>query len=121
MDPVTAMGDRSLMDLQDQLLEADGCVSRSYSAEATSCSSNSAVKWKTLPTLDCLSNQILPPIISTIRAQIVNPEPVPPYRRVVDPSACVFPRVALGNYEQPGPVIPTAPLACAANLVRLPR
>ena len=32
---------------------------------------------------------MLPPIISTSRLQIVSPRPVPPYLRVVEPSACV--------------------------------
>jgi hypothetical protein len=45
------------------------------------------VKWSCVPLSTSLSIQIFPPIISTKRAQMVNPKPVPPYLRVVEESA----------------------------------
>ncbi len=46
------------------------------------------VKWNRLPRPTSLSSQILPPIRSTSRAAIASPRPVPPWRRVVELSAC---------------------------------
>ena len=46
-----------------------------------------AVKAKRLPLLRSLSTQISPPIMRTILRQMASPKPVPPYLRVVDPSA----------------------------------
>ena len=46
-----------------------------------------SVKWNVLPAPDSLSTQIRPPIICTSVAEIVRPRPVPPNRRVVEPSA----------------------------------
>ena len=46
------------------------------------------VNQKVLPTPGSLSTQIRPPISSTSLAEIVRPSPVPPNRRVVEPSAC---------------------------------
>ena len=48
-----------------------------------------AVKWKVLPWPGALSTQILPPIICRSWREIVSPKPVPPKRRVVEPSAWV--------------------------------
>ena len=48
---------------------------------------NGAVKWNVLPSPGSLSTQIRPPIMWTSVAEIVRPSPVPPNRRVVDPSA----------------------------------
>ena len=42
-----------------------------------------------LPWPGALSTQIRPPINSTSCVEMVSPRPVPPYLRVVDPSACV--------------------------------
>ena len=47
-----------------------------------------AVKWKQLPRPGSLSTHRHPPIIFTSRSEMVSPRPVPPYRRVVEPSAC---------------------------------
>ena len=47
----------------------------------------SAVKWNTLPSPGVLSTQIFPCICSTSFMQIPKPRPVPPYCRVVEPSA----------------------------------
>ena len=52
------------------------------------CCSSRAVKWKVLPWPGSLSTQIRPPISSTSCDEIVRPRPVPPYCRVVEPSAC---------------------------------
>ena len=49
---------------------------------------NRAVKWNVLPRPASLSTRIAPPIRSTSREQIASPSPVPPYLRVVEPSAC---------------------------------
>ena len=46
------------------------------------------VNQKVLPMPGSLSTQIRPPISSTSLAEIVRPSPVPPNRRVVEPSAC---------------------------------
>ncbi len=46
------------------------------------------VNRKVLPMPGSLSTQIRPPISSTSLAEIVRPSPVPPNRRVVEPSAC---------------------------------
>ena len=46
-----------------------------------------AVKWKVLPLPGSESTQMRPSIISIRRLQIVSPRPVPPKRRVVEPSA----------------------------------
>ena len=46
-----------------------------------------AVKWNVLPWPGSLSTQIRPPISCTRVDEIVRPSPVPPKRRVVDPSA----------------------------------
>ena len=43
---------------------------------------------KVLPLPGSLSAQMAPPISSTSLLEIVSPSPVPPKRRVVDPSAC---------------------------------
>ena len=66
-----------------------------------------------LPSLPCpgvLSTQIRPSISATSRAEIDNPRPVPPYRRVIEPSACskgakIVPSFAAG---MPMPVSATA-------------
>ena len=47
------------------------------------------VKWNVLPSCGALSSQMRPPISSTSVDEIVSPSPVPPKRRVVDPSACL--------------------------------
>jgi len=46
------------------------------------------VKWNVLPTPGSLSIQRRPPINPASVAEIVRPSPVPPNRRVVEPSAC---------------------------------
>ena len=43
---------------------------------------------KTVPTPDWLSTQIRPPCSSINRLLMLNPKPVPPYRRRMDPSTC---------------------------------
>ena len=48
---------------------------------------NRAVKWNELPRPGALSTQIRPCIASTRRAEMVSPSPVPPYWRVMEPSA----------------------------------
>ena len=45
------------------------------------------VKWNWLPRPTSLSTHILPPIICTRRVEMVSPNPVPPYFRVVEVSA----------------------------------
>jgi len=45
---------------------------------------NRAVKWNALPWPGSLSTQRRPPIFSTRRDEIANPNPVPPYLRVVE-------------------------------------
>src|SRR5277367_4857451 len=50
--------------------------------------STGTVKKKVVPEPGVLSSQIRPPIISTNRFEMVSPSPVPPYLRVVVPSAC---------------------------------
>ena len=45
------------------------------------------VKWNVLPCPSVLSSQSRPPISSTSWEEIVSPIPVPPKRRVVEPSA----------------------------------
>ena len=47
-----------------------------------------ASKWKRLPRPGSLSTSSRPPIAPTIRDAIASPRPVPPYSRVVEPSAC---------------------------------
>ena len=42
-----------------------------------------------LPQPGSLSTQMRPPIISTSLDEMLRPRPVPPYLRVVEPSACV--------------------------------
>src|SRR2546426_629965 len=49
---------------------------------------NLAVKWNWLPWPASLSTHSRPCIISTRRVDIVRPNPVPPYLRVSEPSAC---------------------------------
>ena len=51
--------------------------------------SNQAVKLKTLPVPGSLFAQMSPPIISTNRFEMESPNPVPPKRRVIEPSAWV--------------------------------
>ena len=46
------------------------------------------VKWNRLPRPTSLSTQIRPPIRSTSREAMARPRPVPPWRRVVEVSAC---------------------------------
>ena len=48
-----------------------------------------SVNQKVLPWPSSLSAPISPPISSTSRLEIASPRPVPPYRRVVEPSAWV--------------------------------
>ena len=48
---------------------------------------SSAVNQNVLPTPTSLSTPMSPPISATRRLQIASPRPVPPYRRVVEPSA----------------------------------
>ena len=55
----------------------------------TSTTPKSAVKWKVLPLSTSLSTQMRPPIRSTSCEAMLRPSPVPPYLRVVEPSACV--------------------------------
>jgi len=45
------------------------------------------VKWKVEPTPTVLLAPILPPMSSVSRRLIANPRPVPPCRRVVEPSS----------------------------------
>ena len=47
------------------------------------------VKWNVLPSSGALSSQMRPPISSTSVDEIARPRPVPPNRRVVEPSACL--------------------------------
>ena len=47
-----------------------------------------ATKWNRLPCPTSLSTQMRPPISSTSCDEIARPRPVPPYRRVVEASAC---------------------------------
>ena len=54
----------------------------------TSDSPNLAVKWNVEPLPSSLSIAILPPIASTSCIEIARPKPVPPYFRLVEPSAC---------------------------------
>ena len=56
-------------------------------ASAASATSNAAVKWNVLPAPGSLSTQMRPPISCTSVAEIASPRPVPPNRRVVEPSA----------------------------------
>ena len=49
---------------------------------------NRATKWNWLPLPGSLSSHMRPSIISTSCVEMVRPRPVPPYRRVVDASAC---------------------------------
>ena len=56
-------------------------------ASGASVTSRVTVKWNVLPAPASLSTQIRPPISRTSVAEIVRPRPVPPNRRVVDPSA----------------------------------
>ena len=49
---------------------------------------NRTTNEKVLPSPTRLSSSIFPPIISTRRQEIARPSPVPPYFRVVEPSAC---------------------------------
>jgi hypothetical protein len=46
------------------------------------------MKWNVLPAFSWLSTQMLPPINSTSRREIDSPNPVPPYLRVIEVSAC---------------------------------
>src|SRR5450759_578962 len=63
--------------------QAEGASTHSWATPSRT------VKWKQLPLPTSLSTQILPCIIVTSRAEIVRPNPVPPYCRVVEPSAWV--------------------------------
>ena len=67
---------------------------------------SATVKRKVLPRPASLSTQIRPPIISTSLAEIARPRPVPPNRRVVEPSACSngskIARQLLGGDADPG-------------------
>ena len=47
-----------------------------------------SVKWNWLPCPGSLSTQIRPSIISTRREAMASPSPVPPWRRVIEASAC---------------------------------
>ena len=53
----------------------------------TCCAVILTVKWKVLPLPTALSSQIRPPIKATSCDEIARPSPVPPYVRVVLPSA----------------------------------
>ena len=50
--------------------------------------SNRTVKVKVLPRPGVLRTLIVPPISPASRAAMVRPSPVPPYRRVIELSAC---------------------------------
>ena len=56
-------------------------------ASAIACSGTRNQKVEPLPSW--LSRPISPPIISTRRLQMLSPRPVPPKRRVVEPSTWV--------------------------------
>ena len=62
-----------------------GSAGRSDSA----CFARRAVNQKSEPCPSALSRPISPPISSTSRLEMARPRPVPPYRRVVEASACV--------------------------------
>ena len=61
-------------------------VLRRPAASPRACRSGT-VKWKVLPWPGSLSSQMRPPIRSTSREEMASPRPVPPNRRVVEPSA----------------------------------
>ena len=66
----------------------DRARDRAARASARRACEASDVKWKVLPAPDLALDPQPPPISSTRRDEIVRPRPVPPYLRVVDPSAC---------------------------------
>ncbi len=85
--------------------------------------SKRAVKWKVLPRPTSLSTQIRPPISATSWAEIAKPSPVPPYQRVIDPSACAngSKMTCCFSGGMPMPVSTTAkcrPTSCLLHLVR---
>ena len=56
-------------------------------APAPAGRSNDTVKWNVLPLPGSLSSQMRPPSSATRFVEIARPRPVPPYLRVVEPSA----------------------------------
>ena len=69
-------------------LRAEGTSGSPQLEPSCGCKPSLTVNQKVLPTPGSLSTQMRPPISSTSLAEIVSPSPVPPNRRVVDPSAC---------------------------------
>jgi hypothetical protein len=65
-----------------------GDVAAVVSVASDSARAKFASKWNVLPRPASLSIAIRPPIKATSRDEIVRPRPVPPKRRVVEPSAC---------------------------------
>ncbi len=72
-----------------------------------------AVKWNVLPWPGVLSTHTRPPIFSTRCRVMVRPRPVPPWRRVVDMSACSngANRRSTSSTAMPTPVSRTAKCA----------
>ena len=68
-----------------------------------SCFSNLALNQNVEPLPGVLSTPIWPPIISTSCLEIARPRPVPPYLRVVEPSAC---EKAWNKYGSPSGAMP---------------
>ena len=61
--------------------------SAAVNAEMSPILASRTVNQKRLPWPGSLSTPVLPPIMSTRRRVMARPRPVPPYLRVVDPSA----------------------------------
>src|SRR6185369_859109 len=101
------------------------CVSRAVSPPARTRIGR--VKWNVLPRPTSLSTQMRPPCKVTSRFEIARPRPVPPYRRVVELSAC---RNSSNTYACASGLMPTPvsatetvthPSAAAAETETVPR
>ena len=75
--------------LRNSVITAVTQVGNGSEATRAACFSNRAVNQNVDPAPTTLRKPISPPISSTSRLEIARPRPVPPYLRVVDPSACV--------------------------------
>ena len=75
-------------DEDGQVSQIDRVGNRRHGGGAVT-SAKLAVKWNVLPLPASLSTQRRPPISCTSCDEMVRPSPVPPYVRVMEPSACV--------------------------------
>ena len=97
---------------------AGGGLARNGSAGSAVGQARRTVKWKRLPWPTSLSTQIRPSISATSRAAMASPSPVPPWRRVVELSACSNISKITGRFSSGMPIPVSLTAKCKSDVCR---